>query len=324
MEIQHSLVTKIISTPAIVHCSSVIDAGQYLLCVWYEGPYETSGETVIKIARKGKSDADWGVPSILFDFEGLPLGNPVLWKDGEGMLYVTFPVLVTESWTEGLLFYSSSGDGGRTWKEPSLFLSKRGFMPKTRPLVTGSGRILFPLYHEADFCPYVMIMNDLRSPLKSVLVAETMARGKVIQPAMVNGDDGKLLMFARTNQGSIWKSISYNDGYSWSIFEPTTLPNPNSALDLCRDRDKILLVYNHSVKDRRNLRAAFSRDGGISWYTSRCIVEGEGEYSYPSLCCSEDGVYHLTFTESRYMIRHAVFDADWVEEGRLLEPVRTE
>lgn len=323
MEIQHSIVTEIVAEPAIVHCSSVIETGDELVCVWYEGPYETSHETVIKISRRKTAGGAWSSPAVLFDFNGLALGNPVLWKaDGED-LYITFPVLIDESWTEGLLFYSSSSDRGITWREASLFLPRKGFMPKTRPVRVNDGPLLFPLYHEADLCPYLMIINDVRTPLASALVAETMARGKAIQPAIVESEEGRLLMFARTNQGTIWQSVSHNGGYSWSIFEPTNLPNPDSAVDLCRNQDKLLLVYNDSAQDRSNLRAALSKDGGRSWYAARTIVEGEGEYSYPSLMCSANGIYHLSFTENRYVIRHSVFDTNWVEASPLEEPLRT-
>ncbi|TVQ40498.1 MAG: hypothetical protein EA384_02910 [Spirochaetaceae bacterium] len=323
MDIQHRVVTEIVVEPAIVHCSSVIETDDGLVCVWYEGPYETSRETVIKISRRKGVDGEWSSPAVLFDFHGLALGNPVLWKAGTEDLYITFPVLIDESWTEGLLFYSSSSDRGISWRDPSLFLPMKGFMPKTRPLRVNEGPLLFPLYHEQDLCPYLMIISDVSAPLESALVAETMARGKAIQPAIVQGEEDRLLMFARTNQGSIWQSVSYNGGYSWSIFEPTKLPNPDSAVDLCRNGDTVLLVYNDSAQDRHNLRAALSGDGGRSWYAARTIVEGDGEYSYPSLMCSVDGTCHLTFTENRYIIRHSVFDKSWIEASPLEEPLRT-
>jgi predicted neuraminidase len=323
MDIRHSIITRIAGQPAIVHCSSIIQTGDWLMCVWYEGAYETSGDTVIKMSRRTLADVSWGPPEIVFDFHGLPLGNPVLWRDKGEDIYITFPVLIAESWTEGFLFYSSTGNQGVSWKEPALFLSRKGFMPKTRPLRVEGGPLLFPLYHEADLCPYVMIIEDATAPLRSTLVAETMARGKAIQPAIVQGEDEKLLMFARTNQGTIWQSVSYNDGYSWSIFEPTSLPNPDSAVDVCRRDDRVVLIYNDSATDRSCLKAAISRDGGKTWYASRVIAEGEGEYSYPSLMCTADGTFHLSFTENRYMIRHAVFDAEWVEKSPLVPPIRT-
>jgi len=319
-----STVTEISSYPAIVHCSSVLEVNGVGLCVWYEGPYETSANTVLRVSRRQKGAQSWDAPTTLFDFHGLALGNPVLWCLPPNQLFLTFPVLLAESWTESLLFYSISRDGGLRWQPPSLFLPHKGFMPKTRPLIQKDGPILFPLYHEKEFCPYVMLLEDPCHPLGSPLVGETMARGKAIQPALVQRDEGSILLLARTNQGKIWKSISYNRGYSWSICTPTSIPNPNSAIDLVRFQDRICLVYNDASLHRRSLRVALSRDGGKTWYASRRIVEGEGEYSYPSLWVGEESMFLLTYTVNRYRIQCVSFDVDWVESGSDLPPFPTE
>lgn len=319
-----SIVTEIMSSPSIVHCSSILDARENYLCVWYEGPYETSEKTILKLAYKKKESRGWELPKILFDFHGLALGNPVLWKITEDHLFLTFPVLLSSAWTESLLFYSHSSDGGNHWQPPSLFLPKKGFMPKTRPILPTDGPILFPLYHEKEFCPYVMLIDDPWEPLSASIVGETMARGKVIQPALVERDSRSILMFARSNQGTIWKSVSYNRGYSWSLCTPTAIPNPNSAIDLVRMGEHLCLVYNDASNHRRNIRISLSKDGGRTWYASRRIDGGEEEYSYPSLWAGQDGVFHLTYTVNRYQIRYTCFDIEWVEKNSDLDPFQTE
>lgn len=291
--------------PAIVHCSSLLESGKkQLLCVWYQGSYETSGDTKIMLSRKVVDSNKWDAPEILFDFNGIPLGNPVLWKK-DRILYVTFSVLMEESWKSSLLFYSSSKDDGVTWSAASLFLPKKGFMPKTQPIQTSEGNILFPLYHEVDYCPYVMIIKDMNNVLFSPLVAETMARNKAIQPVICALDEERLLMFCRTNQGTIWRSISYNNGYSWSICEATKLPNPDSAVDLIScDGNKLLLISNPSASDRHSLQLSVSVDYGESWSAAMTIIEGPGEYSYPCLIQDSLGNIQITYTENRYKIKH--------------------
>lgn len=291
--------------PSIVHCSSIISTSSgHLLCVWYQGPYETSKETKIMISKKSAVDYEWSNPEVLFDFNGIPLGNPVLWTFGSN-LYITFSVLLEESWTSSLLFYSFSIDNGRTWTPPSLFLPRQGFMAKTPPIHNQYGDIIFPLYHEADYCPFIFIINDVNNILFSSLVAETMARRKAIQPAICGMSNNSMLMVCRTNQGYVWKSISYNGGYSWSICEPTDLPNPDSALDIISlQSGNLLLICNPSSSHRHNLALFSSCDEGQTWALSKELINGAGEYSYPCMIEDSDGNIHITYTEDRYKIQH--------------------
>jgi len=319
-------IRKVTDEPAITHCSSMVEtASGDLVCVWYECPYETSSETVIKIARKPNGSESWGTAQVLFNFHGMPVGNPVLWMMDDSEIHIVFSVLLSESWTASMLFYASSRDDARTWSAPTLFLPKVGFMAKTRPVTTDRGQILFPVYHEGDFCPYVMIIDDLSRPLASRLIAETMARGKAIQPTLIRLASSTYAMLSRTNQGRIWKSISYNDGLSWSICVPTRLPNPNSALDLGRLKSgEIILAYNPSASDRHRLTIALSKDNMQTWVAMQDIVQGDGEYAYPCLLVDKADNIHVSFTENRYIIQHAIFDREWVTRGHLSVPFATE
>lgn len=307
-------ICEVSSEPAIVHCSTLLPTEDgYLICVWYQGAYETSSDTVLKIARR-EPNGTWGTAGVLFDFHGAPLGNPVLWRSPEGTgIYVTFSVLTAEDWKSSLLFYSRSDDNGSTWSPPTLFLSSPGFMSKTKPVTLRDGTILFPLYHEGEYCPYVMRITDPSSTMAASLVAETMARHKAIQPALYDIDDTHILMMCRTNQGTIWRSISYNKGYSWSILRPTDLPNPDSAVDLfTAGSDRIGIVYNPSANERNVLAIGTSTDGGQSWQRAQDLVRGDGEYSYPFAVNMPDGSIAVSYTDSRYAIRMAVIDAAFV------------
>ena len=319
-------IREIRSEPAITHCSTIVFTNSHdLLCVWYEGPYETSHETVLKIARKPAGSSDWSNAETLFNFYGLPLGNPVMWRLDDATIHIIFPVLLKESWTESLLFYSKSSDNGYSWMPPTLFLSPKGFMPKTRPVTTQDSTLLVPLYHEADWCPFVMLVDDLSQTLKGKLVAETMARGKAIQPALLHLGGSSFLMLSRTNQGRIWKSISYNNGLSWTICKPTALPNPDSAIDIGRlAHGDVVLVFNNSSKNRHSLNVALSKDNAESWCAVGEIVSGSGEYSYPSLLIDDNQDVHITYTESRYKICHAVLDAECLSDNTLDQPIKTD
>lgn len=296
--------------PAIVHCSTIIETvDSTLLCVWYQGSYETAKDTVLKISRCLPGETRWTSPEVLFDFRGAPLGNPVLWSvPGSARVYVTFSVLTAESWETSLLFYAWSEDSGSTWSPPALFISQPAFMGKTKPIPDGRGGMLFPLYHETDYCPFIMLLDDPEHPIGSALIAETMARKKAIQPALHRIDSNRIIMLCRTNQSSVWRSISFNNGYSWSILRPTSLPNPDSAIDLFSTQSGgIGIVYNPSATQRDVLAIAETDDGGENWNVTGEIVRGAGEFSYPFAMNGRDGSVMVSYTDNRYAIRFVRF-----------------
>jgi predicted neuraminidase len=323
MKMHRAVVREITDTPGLCHCSSLVenlDGG--LVCVWYEGAYETAPGTAIRISIKPPGSTSWQPGKDLFRYSGVPLGNPVLFTFDRRVLYIVFSVLLGESWTESILFVSESRNGGQSWSNPGLLFAKKGLMAKTKPLRLDSGRILIPLYDESGFYPVVLVVDQPERWADARFTAETMARGAAIQPALVRLPDGNLLMYCRTNRGSIWKSYSYNDGLSWSICAPTGIPNPNSAVDILRcDESMYVLAFNNSPVHRHGLCVALSSDCGSSWTYLKDIDGGEGEYSYPCLLQDQDARIHLSYTENRFRIKHAVFDLDWLREHPAGEPL---
>jgi predicted neuraminidase len=324
------VVYEISDHAGLCHCSSIAQtAGGELLCVWYEGAYEGAPDTAIRGSFRERGSAVWGAPCDLFRYPGSPLGNPVLFSlrrgGGRDALYLLFSILLGESWSESVLYVSRSDDHGRSWSNPGVLFPRKGLMAKTRPLELESGRILVPLYDEAGFFPVVLVVEEPDRWAAGRYTAETMARGIAIQPALAALPDGSVLMLCRSSRGTLWKSLSYNEGLSWSICAPTRLPNPNSAVDLLRLEEKtLLLAFNDSATDRHALSVALSRDAGATW---NCLAEvdgGDGEYSYPSLLVDAQGLVHLSYTENRFRIKHFQFDLGWLAEHRLPQPLSTE
>lgn len=325
--IQTSIVREVRGFPAIVHCSTVVQTGSGdLLTIWYEGRYETSSDTVLRFARSPSHAPDeWGEAKVLVDLRGVPVGNPVAWCDNSGRLQLVFSLLLGEAWTESILVRTTSEDDGHTWSVPHLFQPRKGFMAKTRPVMLADRSVVFPLYHETTYCPYAMVIRDADQPLQGELVAETMARGKAIQPAIATLSDGRLLMLSRTNRGSVWKSVSPNNGYSWTICRPTALGNPDSAVDLIRTaHGHLVLALNHSPTSRGALHLLCSDDDGESWFARLEVASGDGEYSYPSLMQSRDGSLILTYTEDRFRIRAVRVAEELLAARRLPKPLITD
>jgi predicted neuraminidase len=100
---------------------------------------------------------------------------------------------------------------------------------------------------------------------------------------------------------------------------PLDLPHNNSGIDLARLSDGTLVLACNPVAGGRDARTPlsllFSRDEGATW-TARIDVEtGPGEFSYPAVIASGDGLA-LCYTWNRRRIAflrmpsiRAVFDA---------------
>ena len=88
----------------------------------------------------------------------------------------------------------------------------------------------------------------------------------------------------------------------------TALPNPNSALDAVMLREgSALLVYNHLKQGRNMLNVALSPDGS-SWKAAVTLENEPGEFSYPAVIQTSDGLVHVTYTWKRQRIKHVVLD----------------
>ncbi len=97
----------------------------------------------------------------------------------------------------------------------------------------------------------------------------------LIQPTILQWPSGKTQILCRSKQGKIFASWMSDDWKSWGPIRPTMLPNPNSAID-----------------------AVMLKDG-------RALL---GEFSYPAVIQTGDGLVHATYTWKRERIKHVVID----------------
>ena len=103
--------------------------------------------------------------------------------------------------------------------------------------------------------------------------------------------------------------------------EKTSLPNNNSGTDAVTLKDgRQLLVYNHVLPPgdlakgaRTPLNVALSKDGK-TWYASLVLEDSPvGQYSYPSVIQSADGMIHIVYTWRRERIKYVKIDPAQLE-----------
>jgi len=137
----------------------------------------------------------------------------------------------------------------------------------------------------------------------------------VIQPSLLMHGKNKLQMLCRSQNGFIVQSFSNDGGKTWNKMSTINLPNPNSGIDAVTLKNGThLLVYNHTgmIEGRWGglrypLNVALSKDG-INWEPVILLEDEPGEYSYPAVIQSKDGLVHITYTFNRESIKQVVID----------------
>ncbi len=296
------------------HCASMAELPNGdLLCVWYAGSREGAADVALMMARWGRAEARWSAPRVLLDTPGRPDGNAVIHLDSGGKLWLFHDVIQGRGWDSALLYLRTSEDGGITWTEPVLMDEAPGMMVRNSLLVLASGEWLLPAYDERTWRSFCYISGDAgASWQRGGLMPSPVP---VIQPALIQRDDGSLLAYLRTGAEDhhIRASISANCGRSWSPCLPTELRNPNSGIDMVRlQSGEILLVFNNVTEGRTPLHVAVSTDEGRTWPLTRVLETGPGEFSYPCVIQSHTGRIHLVYTYDRRSIKHVQFDSQWL------------
>jgi predicted neuraminidase len=120
---------------------------------------------------------------------------------------------------------------------------------------------------------------------------------------------GKLQILCRSGgERKVLSAMSSDGGKTWSELTAIDLPNPNSGIDAVTLKDgRHLLVYNHTPSGRSPLNVALSTDGQ-QWKSVLDLETDKGEYSYPAVIQTDDGMVHITYTWKRQKVRHVTVD----------------
>lgn len=309
------------------HCSVIIELpGGELMSAWYAGKSEAHVSVGIKASWKESKDATggWSAPVLIHKTPGRPDGNAVLaWYRDELHLYYNVVWSRAFPWQNVILRRKVSADRGHSWSGERTIIDKddRGYTVRTKPLVVGE-RLIIPtgkerLVTQTGQVLYTEDGEDYRLG-KGTMALE---KGGCHQPAITVLGSGELLAYLRTSQRHIYQCTSGDLGDTWTVPEKTPLYCPNSALDFVRTpAGELVLAWNNvdakgGMKNRKTLHVGYSPDEGKTWPVIKEIErdDADGRFAYPALIAGSDGLFHLTYTNRRRTIRHAVFDLDWLK-----------
>ena len=135
----------------------------------------------------------------------------------------------------------------------------------------------------------------------------------VIQPVLWQ-DKGRLHMYMRSTEGYIYSSVSDDEGKHWTDPRPTELYNNNSGFDVISTPGGRLFMACNPVRGnwgaRTPLALFMGREDGSRWEMFLRVEKGKGEYSYPSLTYTFNGLW-VSYTYNRENI--AVAFLTWRE-----------
>jgi alpha-L-rhamnosidase len=300
------------------HASTIAESENNLVVAFFGGTHEKHMDVEIWLCIKeeGKWSRPFSVADGIYEDNRYPCWNPVLYQVPDGVLILFYKVGPDpESWW-GMM--KRSGDGGHTWST-AVRLPEGNIGPvKNKPVLLKSGELLCPSSTENDgWKVHMEITSDFGKTWEPNVRVDPMSEYQVIQPTILQHENGWLQILCRSKNGLIIHSLSTDQGRTWSVLEPIDLPNPNSGIDGVTLSNGIhLLAYNHSQKPPREwggprypLNIAISEDG-FAWKASIVLEDTSGEYSYPSVIQDKQGLVHVVYTYNREKIKHVVIDPD--------------
>ncbi len=303
------------------HASTIAETKEgHLIASWFGGTKERNPDVCIWTSRR--INGKWTEPQnvangIINDTLRYACWNPVLYQvpNGELQLYYKVGPNVPE-WKGKVI---TSNDGGITWSQPKDLPD--GFIGpvKNKPVLLKNGTLLSPSSSEGNgWKVHFEASKNFGKTWKMIGPINDGKEFQLIQPSILTYSDGRLQILCRSQQRTIVESWSKDNGKTWSPVAKTMLPNNNSGTDAVTLRDgRQLVVYNHVLPNdtlkrgkgvRTPLNVAISEDGK-TWFAALVLEDSPiGQYSYPSVIQTSDGMIHIVYTWRRKAIKHIEID----------------
>ena len=272
---------------------------------WFAGTAEKYPDTAIwmRVMEGGR----WGDLSVVAKVADVAHWNPVLFLDPKNVLRLYFKVgaeidtwetweteldMSSSKWGEPRKMCKDDPSFGRGPVKNKIVVLKNGdwLAPASTEKCFGHKIIGFYRIPKSEWNAFVDISKDggktwSRSPQVPFDREKYGMDSGIIQPALWEYD-GVVHMLLRSTEGCLFRSWSLDKGETWTIAEPTDIPNPNSSADIAQfDDGRLALIYNphkNRFGGRASIAVSFSKGAGEEWSAPGVIEKREGgNFSYP-------------------------------------------
>lgn len=314
-----------------------------LIAAWsVSGPGNRDGR--IDVSTSADGARTWSEPVTAIDTPGQFDGDPSLLIDGNRIMVVPSTVVPPNKINKSEVWMTVSDDDGRSWsKSREIKTGYKYFVGKRHVgLRLKDGTLVMPASYdiwaergtpaktegEMDLKAGVLISKDGGATWSAhidlhifVPKVTPFSTGGVVEPAIVELENGELYMLLRTGTEFLYESRSSDGGKTWSNPVPSKLQGHNTPASLWRldmRPNEIIAIWNNSPRNRYPLSVAISADGGRTWSTPKDVARSENlQISYPGITQDSEGNFVAVWQEQLpngegRAIRSARFNRSWV------------
>lgn len=259
------------------------------LCTWFAGTQEGVSDISILCSRLRSGSQQWEPAVKLSDDPNRSEQNPVLFLDPDNTLWLIWTAQLAGNQDTAIVRFRQSQDMGETWNEIQTLIDEPGTFIRQPVVVLPSGRWLLPVFYctvkpgEKWVGNYdtsgVRISDDKGQTWRNVAVPDSLG---CVHMCITPLQDGRLLALYRSRWAdNIYKSISEDDGETWSSPVATSLPNNNSSIQVTTlQNGNLALVFNNmsaagATERRSSLYDEIEDDSGAK---EPEIVEGRSAF----------------------------------------------
>ncbi len=322
-----------------VHAATAIvnDKGE-LRTYWYAGAREGAEDVAIFGARYDQRTGAWIDQQKIIDTQtatdgsghwARKLGNPVAYAHPNGDVWMFYVNVSFFGWAWSTLNIAVSTDGGRTFGDHQRLVTSpffnRSTLVRSSAVSLEDGYVALPAYHELISKHGELFVFDESADLvdKRRIPAEVPA----LQPSVVDVDNGDWVAFLRNaaetgDNRNVLRSVSKDNGKTWSEAEDSNIPNPDSAVAVIDTPNGLIMACNNDSDNRDGMSLMHSVDQGLTWQEIYVLDyqanvnqwDHSNEFSYPSFVQDDEGRYHLFYTWQRSKIKHIAFNDEWLAQ----------